>query len=360
MVAATQERTELKTPLDRMRAAFPAAYDRGNGWWAHDDNPRFDFQEDPKGNIRINPWTGRTVDDILSMGQIPLTRGHLYAKPGQWSAEQVRAKLDLPTMAEYMRLDWQFLLQEGFSGDYIYTNRNGKTTNCVKVGGYYTPDGKEHSKHRVRVSLHDKTRFLWDQNTPGEIIPCGLHYLDRARQAGYLFIGEGESDWATMTFHGIPFLGMPGAAYAKQLDVELVKDIPVIYIIEEPDQVSQLRRNGQGFYKSMRQHLREGGYQGDIHSIRFMEATGYKDPSDLHKAVYASCKEHAEGPFRQEVHRLFIDAIEKAIEQALPEGNDPRRIDFSKMSFEEFFKQVMAVPSSFLSPIQKQIVCYMR
>jgi len=237
-------------------------------------------------------------------------------------------------------------------------------TRCVKIGGYCTPDGNEHSKHQVRLSLHDKTRFLWDQNTPGELLPCGLHYLDRARSAGYLVIGEGGSDWATMTFHGIPFLGIPGAEQAKTLDVELVKDIPTIYLIEEPDQAKKLRDKGQGFYKNMRSHLRDNGYQGQIFSLRFMESTGYKDPSDLHKSIYATCKEQAEGPFRLEVKKRFLAAIEQAIEQAIPEGNESlypvaKARDWSQISFEEFFQQVWAVSAEFLSPIQKAIVCYL-
>jgi hypothetical protein len=351
-------------PLDRMLAAFPDAYQKSNGWWAHDDNPRFDFLELPDGDIRIHSWTGRSADDILEMGRVKLTRAALYAKPGTSSAVQKRDKIDLPTLGEYMCLDWQFLMPEGYSDGYTYTSRDGRTTPCVKVGGYCTPDGREHTKHQVRLSLHGKTRFLWNQNTPGEIIPCGLHYLDRARAAGYLVIGEGGSDWATMTWHGIPFLGIPGADQAKCLDVELVKDIPVIYIIEEPDQAKKLRETGQGFYKNMRSHLRDHGYQGEIFSLRFMESTGYKDPSDLHKSIYAACKEQAESPFRQEVKKRFLAAIEQAIEQAIPEGNDSlfpvaKARDWSTITFEEFYSQVWAVTSEFLSPIQKGIVCYL-
>jgi hypothetical protein len=355
---------KTQKPLDRMLAAFPDAHQKGNGWWAHDDNPRFDFIEDTECDIRIHSWTGRTVDDILAMGKVSLTRAALFAKPGQWSAVQSRDKLDLLTLAEYMCLDWQFLQQEGYSDGYTYTYSNGKTARCIKIGGYLLPDGQEHTKHQVRLSLHKPPRFLFNQNTPGEIMPCGYHYLPRARAAGYLVIGEGGSDFATMTFHGIPFLGIPGADQAKSLDVELVKDIPRIFLIEEPDQAKKLKDTGQGFYKNMRQHLRDRGYQGEIYSLRFMESTGYKDPSDLHKSIYKDCQEKAEGSFRLEVTRRFIQAIEQAIEQAIPEGNESlfpiaKARDWSNITFEEFYRQVWAVSSEFLSPIQKGIVCYL-
>ncbi len=357
----TQTATRAQTPLAKMCASFPDAYEKANGWWTNDDNPRFDFRELENGTIVIKPWTGRTIDDILSMGQFPLSRGDLYGKPGQpvYTLPHYDQKLDLLALSEHMAIDWQFLEAEGYIGDYSYTYSKGNTVKCVKLGGYCAPDGRENPKHQVRLSLHKEPRFLWNQNTPGEVIPCGLHYLDRAKDAGYSIIGEGNSDWATMTFHGIPFVGIPGTEHAKKLDVEQVKDIPVLYIIEEPDQVKKLQRTGQGFYKSMRQHLRDGGYQGDIFSIRFMEATGYKDPSDLHKAIYAACKEQAEGPFRREVHKQFIETIEKAMAQALPEGNTVAPASLPELTFEEFSKQVWQVSPKFLTPLQKVIVCYL-
>ncbi len=359
-VAQNNGHVNTLAPLAKMQRSFPAAYEKTNGWWANDDNPRFDFRELENGNIVIKPWTGRTIDDILAMGQIPISRGDLYGKPGQPGAiPRYDQKLDLLTLSEHMAIDWQFLEQEGYIGDYSYTYSKGNTVKCVKLGGYCAPDGRENPKHQVRLSLHKEPRFLWNQNTPDQVIPCGLHYLDRARAAGYLIIGEGNSDWATMTFHGIPFVGIPGTEHAKKLDVELLRDIPVIYIVEEPDQVKKLNRTGQGFYKSMRQHLRDGGYQGDIFSIRFMEATGYKDPSDLHKAVYAACKEQAEGPFRQAVHKQFIEAIEHAMVQALPEGNTVAPAVMPELTFEEFSRQVWAVSSIHLTPLQKMIVCYL-
>lgn len=366
MVALPETMTPTaQKPLDRMLAAFPDAHYKNNGWWAHDDNPRFDFHESLEGDIRIHSWTGRTVDNILEMGRVKLSRASLYAKPGQWSAVQKRDKLDLPTLGGYMCLDWQFLDLLGYRDEYVYESRDGRVTKCVKVGGYCRPDGQENdTKHQVRLSLHKEPRFLFNQNIPGAIIPCGYHHLDRARKAGYLVMVEGGSDFATMTFHGIPSLGIPGADQAECLDVELVKDIPVIYIIEEPDQAKKLRETGQGFYKNMRSHLRDGGYQGEIFSLRFMESTGYKDPSDLHKSIYATCKEQAEGPFRQEVKKRFLAAIEQAIEQAIPEGNESlfpvaAAHDWSSITFEDFYSQVWAVTSEYLSPIQKGIVCYL-
>ncbi|HYT27628.1 MAG TPA: hypothetical protein VEL72_01315 [Ktedonobacteraceae bacterium] len=337
--------------LEKMCEAFPLAHQKRNDKWANEDNPRFDFWESTEkgkeGNILIHSWTGRTVENILSMGKIPLRKVDLYAHKGQSSKVISRDKLDLLDLAQYMKIDWQWLLAEGFSDGYTYTYPNGDQVNCVKLGGYFTPDGKEHSKHQVRVSLTGKHRFYFNQNTPGEVIPCGLHYLDRVRIARYLFIGEGVSDFATMTFHGLPFIGIPGVDHVSKLDVSLLLDLPAIYILEEPDQVEKLSKTGRGFYASVRKHLRDNGYAGAIFSVRFMELTGFKDPSDLHKAIYKECSEQAEGPFREAVHSRFIEEIMAAKEQALPEGNERAPSLWAAsppaaISFEEWFMHLMS------------------
>src|SRR6266699_6407432 len=342
-----------QTPLEKMCKAFPRAKQRRNGWWANDDNPRFDFWESPEGategDIRIHSWTGRTVENILSMGEIPLRMADLYAHKGTRSAVQSRDKLDLIDLAQYMKIDWQWLLAEGFSDGYVYTYPNGSKVRCVKMGGYFSSKGKENSKHQVRLALHGKNRFYFNQNTPGEVIPCGLHYLDRARLARYIFIGEGVSDWATMTFHGLPFIGIPGVDHVSKLDVLLLLDLPAIYIVEEPDQVDKLSKTGRGFYASVRTHLRANGYTGAIFSIRFMELTSFKDPSDLHKAIYQECSEVAEGPFREAVHTRFVDEIMAAKEQALSEGNEQAPALWganypASISFETWYLQLMRCP----------------
>jgi hypothetical protein len=335
-----------------MRSAFPDAHQRRNGWWANDDNPRFDWLELPNGDIRIHSWTGRTIDTILSMGKIKLTRADLYAK-GVISQIIERDKLDLPTLAQYMKIDWQFLESIGYRDGYSYEFNDGCKVTCVKLGGYNNPDGTPYSKNKVRVALHGKSRFYWDAGSPGPAIPCGLDFfLKKSQELGYGLIAEGESDHATGRFHDIPILGISGSQAIESLDVELLAEIPAVYIIEEPDQAHKLGQSGQGFYKDVRKHLRAGGYAGAIFSIRFEDATGYKDPSDLHKAIYNKCEEQAEGPFRDAVHARFVEAIEQAIEQAIPEGNEtPRSVQTQQeeLNLEAWLWQAVTAKKEVLS-----------
>ncbi len=341
--------TKTLTPLKKMRKAFPDAHQRRNGFWGHDDNPDFDFLEQENGNILIHSWVpGRSVEDILAMGKTPLTKRDLCAKPGTIGACIERDKLDLLTLSQYLLIHWKELEQMGFSDGYNY---NGKL--CVRLGGYYNRDGSEHSKHRLRLALHGNGRFRWNEHTAGKSIPCGYQGLDHARRLGYLLIGEGESDWATCTHHGIPFLGIPGANSVTCLDVSLLADIPAVYIVEEPDQTQTAQRKGEGFYKQVRSWLRSNGYTGDIFCIRFEQATGHKDPSALHKALFGKCDP-------AELTARFQSVILAAMNEAIPEGNGalpmlaPAPIDL-----EQFIRQVWAVKSDILSDRQKNIIIYL-
>ena len=240
----------------------------------------------------------------------------------------------------------------------------------MKLGGYCNPDGSEYSKVKVRLHIdgQKKTRFLWDQNTPGEPIPCGLHRLGEARSAGYLFIGEGESDAATMWFHGFPYLGISGASSVKRLDVSLLDGIPRIYLIEEPDQAQKLSETGLGFYASMREHLRTNGYEGEILSIRFKLATGYKDPSEMHKTIYRRCDQSEEAPHLAEIKAKFADALFAAMELAIPEGNTslatqedfeadpPPPLPDSDSDRLSWVKELNSVPTSTMSAAHKIVL----
>ena len=134
-----------------------------------------------------------------------------------------------------------------------------------------------------------------------------------ARDAGYLLIGEGESDAWTCWYHTVPYLGIPGSDFQKclkQVDPQLLP--AKIYILLEADQKTRLLSNGTGFYKNIHSALRAMKYQGEIFCIDFKKSTDHKDPSDLHVAL---CKENQ--------GRGFNEIIEQAMSQALP-GNDSK------------------------------------
>jgi hypothetical protein len=360
--------TFVLTPHDKMLQSFPDARESG-GYWHHEDNPRFDWRVHEDGHVSIKSWTNRDYKDILSMGNPALKPRDLYPQQKNGyqadSAYQKPSVLTLLDLRDYLKLDVTYLLSLGYQEDYAYRDKEkGRTYTGVKVGGYYAPDGTPHERNKIRLSIdpNAKPRFLWDRNMPGEPIPCGLHKLDMAREQGFLTIGEGETDFATMLFHGMPFVGIGGADACKQLDVSLILDIPRIYILEEPDQALKNLEYGQGFYKNMRAHLRDNGYQGDIFSIKFKQATGCKDPSDLHKSLYACIDMNNGVVSRSDLHEQFCSALRSAMDNAIPEGQPCEDtgvapwippMPTNEQTRLQWVAELVALPAHLLSPSQK-------
>ncbi len=282
--------------LQKMLAALPLAREKHNGYYEHADNPRFDFRVREDGSISIHSWTCRTEDEILAM--IGLKRsdispnGHTYTGP-------TKDTLDLLDLAIAKGIDPRFLESFGLQSGYRYKGRG-----YVKVT-YFNADGTQHTKVRIRKAIEGKYKQLWDEDTPGEIIPYGLHKLDMALARDYLLIGEGESDAWACWYHDVPYLGIPGAGMQgtlKHLDLSLLP--PKIYILQEPDQVE---RFNDSFYKSTHKALRAHGYKGDIFYIDFKKVTGHKDPSALHIALR---KEGLASQFSDRIRQALHNAIE--------------------------------------------------
>ena len=302
MVAPFEKQTATCGPaLIKILNKCPEAIEQSNGWWSNPNNPTFDFRENEDGHISIHLWTGRTQQEILAM--IGLQVADIY--PRGYKTVHVRAKIDVLELAHAKCIPWQFLHNLGLQSDYQYKGRK-----CVKIP-YFNADGTQHTKIKVRKAIEGDYKHCWDNDTPGEAIPYGLHKLDMARAAGYTLMGEGESDGWACLFNEVPYLGIPGADMQKTLKHLDTSLLPAkIYILLEPDQKQKLLDNGQSFYKSIHQALRNGGYTGEIFCIDFQKATNHKDPSALHIALWKEGK-----------HGQFKDRIHQAMEQAIP-AND--------------------------------------
>lgn len=97
---------------------------------------------------------------------------------------------------------------------------------------YYDADGSEVAV-RYRTALTGDRRFRWRRGS--KVHSYGLWRLDDAREAGYVWIVEGESDTQTLWHYGEPALGIPGASVWKDEWKEHVKDLTV-FVWKEPDQ----------------------------------------------------------------------------------------------------------------------------
>ncbi len=106
-------------------------------------------------------------------------------------------------------------------------------------------------------------------------VPLGLDRLAKAREAGRAVAVEGETDWATLAFHGFPAIGIPGADMAGKLESEHVEGIDRLYVVREPD------KGGDIFVPGIASRLRALGWAGQAFEVTL---NGHKDPSDLHIA----------------------------------------------------------------------------
>lgn len=303
--------------LQKMLTAFPESHLKHNGYYEHADNPRFDFRVKEDGSIFIKPWTHHTVDQILAMGGMNRPdvspNGHTYTGP-------TKDTLDLLDLAIAKGIDPRFLESFGLQNGYRYKGRH-----YVKIA-YFNADGTQHTKVRIRKAIEGKYKQIWDEDTPGEIIPYGLHKLDLGLTRDYLLIGEGESDAWACWYHDVPYLGIPGSGMQgtlKHLDLSLLP--PKIYILQEPDQVE---RFNESFYKSTHKALRANGYKGEIFYIDFKKATEHKDPSELHIAL------RKEGLASQ-----FSDRIRQALHNAIPANDGQTTYNLTDLGNAERFAE---------------------
>lgn len=215
----------------------------------------------------------------------------------------------LGLLAQQKRLPVDFLHQ-------LHVRNVGVNRICIPYG---RRDGRSCARSRIRYGEGEQ-RFAWGAATrisdgedggyvtlPDgrvqverlEIIPYGLWRLDTEPYRQYCILGEGESDAWACWYHGIPYLGLPGAQSHRCLRAEHVAEIPKLLLWREPGEA------GQQFVENLNDHLRNRlDYRGALHVLKI---DGLKDPSDL----------HVEDPKR------FVERLEAAMREAPPLPRPP-------------------------------------
>ena len=119
---------------------------------------------------------------------------------------------------------------------------------------------------RIRIAL-DGDRFRWKSGS--KPLLYGLDRIGDARKAGHVALVEGESDCHTLWFHGVPALGVPGAAnWREDRDAGRLNGIDTVYVVVEPD------RGGD----AVREWLARSSIRHRAKLVRLPT----KDPSALH------------------------------------------------------------------------------
>lgn len=123
---------------------------------------------------------------------------------------------------------------------------------------------------RFRHSLSGSIKFSWCKGS--KVHPYGLWRLNTAREKGFVFLVEGESDCHTLWQHSIPALGIPGADTFKSIWCEYLEDVDV-YLVKEPDQ------GGDTFLKKVCTEFIKNHFAGNLFSFTIPK---FKDASSLH------------------------------------------------------------------------------
>jgi hypothetical protein len=234
--------TEL---LARLKGVEPS----GDGWTA-----RCPAHEDRHNSLSVHHRDGRwlvkchagcnwqAIIDALSMdtadlfdddkkggGGLHPSNNRATAQPtGEASASQIPG-VTLDRYATVKGLPIDFLKTCGLT-ELTYDHKPAVRIPYFGIGG-------EEVAVRFRIAL-DGDRFRWKSGTK----PClyGLNRLAEVRQQGQVALVEGESDCQTLWLHGIPALGIPGAAnWREERDARYFDGIDTIYVVVEPDRGGQ-------------------------------------------------------------------------------------------------------------------------
>jgi hypothetical protein len=163
---------------------------------------------------------------------------------------------------------------------------------------YFGPNGEE-SAVRFRIAL-DGDRFRWKSGSK----PClyGINRLAEARAAGHVTLVEGESDVHTLWYHGIPAVGLPGAAnWREDRDAKCFDGIDTIFTVIESDNGGQ----------SVRKWLARSSICARARLLLLPE----KDPSAMYVADRTGFKQAWQAALAGAVPWTAMEAEERAKER---------------------------------------------
>ena len=255
----------VKREGDGYRASCPLpAHGVGRG----DRNPSLSIEVDQQGNVLINCFAGCASKDIVSALGLTTTdlfeRGYglrgggSYASPETGSTDQPTT---LKNYSDYVGLPVHFLKSLGLK-EYRHLGEPAVSM------PYLDESGENVLLTRSRVSLRGKPKVKTRKGDRHRLY--GLWKLEEAREAGYCWLLEGESDSQTAWCHGEPAVGIPGANSWKAEWGADLEGIERLYFVVEDEA-------GEACWQKLAAtpEIRERLYR--------VELGGAKDASELHK-----------------------------------------------------------------------------
>jgi putative DNA primase/helicase len=217
-----------------IRCPYLAHFDKNPSWrWDAEKRVAFCTCTDRAQNIfdiiiRVEGGDfARAADRAAEiLGRPDLVRGGKKSKRPKPDDDAPQPGLSLAEYAAGKALPEDFLRQLGLS-DTVYNRKP-----AVRIP--YRASGGTEVAVRFRIAAEGADKFRWAKGS--KATPYGAERLSDARDAGRIVLVEGESDAATLWFHDIPAIGLPGATtWHEDRDAPLLDGIDTVYVVIEPD-----------------------------------------------------------------------------------------------------------------------------
>jgi hypothetical protein len=239
----------------------------GHGQGRGDLNPSVSVTEGHDGRALVRCKAGCDTESVVSSWGLPMAdlfeRRNGHGGGGSYTSPETRSTgqpVTLENYAAYVRLPVEFIKGLGLK-EYRHLGEPA-------VSMPYLDSSGEVLLTRSRVSLTGKPKVKTRKGDRHRLY--GLWKLEEAREAGYLWLFEGESDTQTGWYHGEPCAGIPGANGWKAEWAADLAAIERLYFVVEDEP-------GEACWQKLAAtpELRERLYR--------VELDGVKDVSDLHK-----------------------------------------------------------------------------
>jgi hypothetical protein len=266
---------------------------RGHGKGLGDRDPSVSVTEGDDGRALVNCLAGCDTEEIVSEWGLAMAdlferrNGHKggggsYTPPESRSTDQPAT---LENYAFYVKLPVEFLKGLGL--------KEYRHLGDPAVSMPYMDESGEVLLTRSRVSLTGKPKVKTRKGDKHRLY--GLWKLEEAKEAGYAWLVEGESDCQTLWFHGQPAVGIPGANGWKAEWAPDLEGIGRLYFVVED-------KAGEACWEKLAAtpELRERLYR--------VELDGAKDVSELHKHEPGSVKQRLREA--RESARAWLDIAE--------------------------------------------------
>jgi hypothetical protein len=146
--------------------------------------------------------------------------------PSRKAVRQLPQGVTIAQLAEDRQLEPDFLFEDLAWRDTTYL---GKPAISIP----YADENNGDNQIRYRVGLNEGDKFRWERGATPRLY--GLWNLGRIKERNSVILVEGETDYATLDYHGFPVLGIPGAQNYKSDWTQLLQGIENIYAWQEPD-----------------------------------------------------------------------------------------------------------------------------